>query len=115
MPACGTATWPTRGSVMADANDLATVANLRETQALLKELRDSESEQKTILMTRLGEGGDMLIDPETGKPLVTWKLGNGPRGFALDEFQLGVPRPVPEVRAAGQADAPLPHQVKEMR
>jgi len=80
-----------RGTVLADAADLSAVEQLHETQELLKDLKASESEQKAILMQRLGEAGDMLVDPATGNALVTWKLGNGPRGFAMDDFQMEHP------------------------
>lgn len=92
-----------KGSVLAREEDLTTLERLRETRQLLAELSESEDEAKARLMKVLGEAGDVLVHPTTGKPLATWKLAAPPMRFDEKAFAADHPELFKTYTRPGQA------------
>jgi len=70
------------GFVEATQRELAAVEVLRLVQENRRITDETEEFNKAVILRRLGDSGDSLID-DTGKLLATWKLDRGVRGYTV--------------------------------
>lgn len=91
-----------RGTVIATPEDLARVEQLRETREGIKLLGEDKDAHEAYLMTRLGETGDTLVHPVTGKPLITWKLANGVHRLNVEQLRIDHPDLFAKYSAPGE-------------
>lgn len=98
----------TKGTAKATEEDLVTLARLKESHQLIKELETSTDEGSARIMKRLGEQqADMLVHPTTGKPLVTWRLPAAPMRFDTEAFGAAHPVLLAQYTRPGKASRRL--------
>jgi putative phage-type endonuclease len=84
--------WPTDtgAQIIATAEIASTVATLQKKKSLAKGLEEEIDELRLQVETFMGPNG-LLLPPEGGKPLVSWKQAKPSRVFDKDAFRTAHP------------------------
>ncbi len=71
------------GSVFASREAIEAISLMRQYTAEIKMCEQLVDEQKTKLMTVLGDNGDTLLD-DSGNVLATWRVDRGRKGYTVE-------------------------------